>query len=250
MNTSQTLGSAQRTFVYDPEQRKVTLVVGLGMLGLAVAFPVLYLIDSEATGVEPLFLAPLVALIGLGALAHWVYTRSISLTFFEHGFSYKGEGVPYARIRGIRYKLVHVTGGAATYNKGFLHVRLDDGRRVSPSMQLDKMDEVIGNLIGCAMPTLVGGIEQALGSGQSLTYGPFALHPQGIVCRGQSIPWERVALSSSGSNTHVQLLNVDPDEGDYEVVHKAKMADLENVDALEAVAEQRRSSAIHARARG
>ena len=106
MNTSQTLGSAQRTFVYDPEQRKVTLVVGLGMLGLAVAFPVLYLIDSEATGVEPLFLAPLVALIGLGALAHWVYTRSISLTFFEHGFSYKGEGVPYARIRGIRYKLV------------------------------------------------------------------------------------------------------------------------------------------------
>ena len=50
MNTPQTLGSAQRTFVYDPEQRKVTLMVGLGMLGLAVAFPVLYAIDPEAAG--------------------------------------------------------------------------------------------------------------------------------------------------------------------------------------------------------
>ncbi|MCA9578599.1 MAG: DUF6585 family protein [Polyangiales bacterium] len=247
MNTPQTLGSAQRTFVYDPEQRKVTLMVGLGMLGLAVAFPVLYAIDPEAAGVIALYLSPLTALVGLGSLAHWVYTRGISLTFFEHGFGYRGQGVPYQDIRGIRYKLVHVTGGSASYNKGFLHVRLADGRRVSTSMQLEKMDEVIGTLIGRAMPTLHGGMLQALLSGQSLTFGPFALHPQGVVCRGKSIPWERVAFSSSGSNTHVQLMDVDPDEGDYEVVHKAKLADLENTDALEAVAEEMRSRAIRAR---
>jgi len=68
-----------------------------------------------------------------------------------------------------------------------------------------------------------------------------------LVCRGKSIPWERVALSSSGSSTHMQLLNSDPDTGDYEVVHKAKLADVENADALMAVAEQLRSKAIRAR---
>lgn len=248
MHTPETLGPAQRTFSYDPEQRKAMLLVGLVTVGLSVLLVGLYVVAPDSVGVSSVYGFVVAALIGIGALAHWAYTRGVSLTFFKDGLGYKGQGAAYTRIRGVRYKLVHVVGDAASYNKGFLHIRLDDGRRISPSIQLEAMDEVIGWVIKRSLPSLKAGMLQALASGQTLTYGPFTLHPQGVVCRGKSIPWARVALSSSGSSTHVQLMDVDPDDGDYEVVHKAKLADLENVDALEAVAEHMRASAIQARA--
>lgn len=245
---SSSLGMALRVFPYDPDQRKTTLIVGLGLIGIAIAFPVLYTIDPVAVGVVPLYFSPLLVLIGLGAIAHWFYTKDIALALHQNGFVYRGRAVPYARIRAIRYELVHVIGGSSSYNRGFFEIRLDDGTKISPSIQLESMEQVIGGVVEQAMPVLVDGLLAAIRAGQVVRSGPFEFHPQGIVCKGKSIAWARAALSSSGSNTHVQLLDVDPDEGDYTKVLEAKRSTLDNADALEIVAERLRVEAIRARA--
>jgi len=241
------LGAPLRVFPYDPDQRKTTLFIGLGLIGIAFAFPVLYALDPVAVGVVPLYFSPVVGLIGLGALAHFVYTKNISLTLYQGGFVYRDKVVPYARIRAIRYELIHVIGGASSYNRGNFEVRLDDGSKVSPTLQLETMEKVIGGVVEQAMPVLVEGLLGAIRAGNVVRSGPFEFHPQGIVCNGKSIEWARAALSSSGSNTHVQLLDVDPDEGDYTKVHEAKRSKLDNADALEVVAERLRVEAIRAR---
>ena len=146
-------------------------MVGLGMFGLSVLLIGLYVVAPDSVGESSVYSAVGAALVGIGALAHWSYTRSVSMTFFKQGFGYKGQGATYASIRGVRYKLIHVVGGSATYNKGFLHIRLDDGRRISPSMQLEAMDEVIERLIRRSTPLLMAGMLQALEQGQTLTYG-------------------------------------------------------------------------------
>ena len=240
------LGVPVSTYPYDPEQRKVSLFVGLGFLGLSVAFPVLYAIDPVAVG-QTVWLSPVVFLGGVATLIHWFYTRGISLTVHEQGFVHGALVVPYARVRGLRYKLTHVTGGSASYNRGFFELRLDDGSKAKVNIQLEHMEKVIGEIIGRTMPVLAGGIAAAVRGGQVVKSGPFELHPQGIVCKGKSIPWARVAMSSSGVDATMQLLDVDPDSGDYTKVHEAKIADVENADAIEAVAEKLRAEAIRAR---
>lgn len=247
MSVHANLGAPLRVFPYDPDQRKATLLIGLGLLGLSVAFPVLYAIDPVAAGIAPLFIAPLVALIGAGALLHVFYTRGFALTLYPSAFVYRNDVVPYDRIRGIRYRLVHVVGGSTSYNRGFFHVRLDDGRVVKTTMQLETMEDVIGGVVQQAMPVLVEGITGALRAGNVVRSGSVELHPQGVVYKGRSIPWARVALSSSGSNEHMQLLDVDPESGDYAKVCEMKLADLENADALEVVAERLRAHAIRGR---
>jgi hypothetical protein len=243
---AQTVGAPVRVFPYDKEQRKGTLLVSLGMLGLSLAFPALYYLDPVAVGTT-VYLSPVVALIGLAGLAHYAYTRSIRLTVHQGGFVYGSAVVPFSRVRAIRYKLVHVMGGSSSYNRGFFHVRLDDGSKVSTSMQLERMDEAIGSVIGQTMGVLVEGITGVLRSGQVVRAGPFELHPQGIVCRGKSIAWARAVLSSSGSDTEMSLLDVDPDGEGHSVVHKAKLADIENADAIMAVAERFRVEGLRAR---
>lgn len=240
------LGAPLTTYPYDPEQRKLSLFVGLGFLGLSVAFPVLYAIDPVAVG-QTVWLSPVVFVGGIGTLLHWLYTRGISMTVHEHGFVHGALVVPFARVRGLRYKLTHVMGGSATYNRGFFELRLDDGSKAKVNIQLENMDKAIGQVIGRTMPVLAGGIAAAVRAGQVVKSGPFELHPQGVVCKGKSVPWARVAISSSGVDATMQLLDVDPDSGDYKKVHEAKIADVENADAIEAVAETLRAEAIRAR---
>ena len=110
------MGALITTYPYDPEQRKVTLVFGLGFLGLAVAFPVLYALDANALG-QTVWLAPVLFLGGLATLAHWVYTGRISLRIHQGGFVHRGRFVPFAIIRGLRYKLVQVTGDSEPVDK-------------------------------------------------------------------------------------------------------------------------------------
>lgn len=246
--TDNNVGALVTTYPYDPEQRKVTLMVGLGFLGLAVAFPVLYAMDADAVG-QTVWLSPVLFLGGLATLAHWFYTGRISLRIHQGGYVHRGRFVPFASIRGVRYKLTQVTGGSAGYNRGFCEVRLADGSKQKVHMQLEHMEKVIGDLIGRTMPLIHEGILGAVQSGQSVKCGPFELHPQGMVCKGKSIPWARVAISTSGVDATMQLLDVDPDSGDYKKVHEAKIADVENADVVEAIAEQLRSEAIRARPR-
>lgn len=248
MTDTNSVGALIKTYPYDPDQRKVTLFVGLGFLGLAVAFPVLYALDADAVG-QTVWLSPVLFLGGLATLAHWVYTGRISLRIHEGGFVHRGRFVPFASIRGVRYKLVQVTGDSAGYNRGFCEVRVADGSKVKVHMQLEGMDKVIGDLIGRSMPLIHEGILGAVKGGQSVKCGPFELHPQGIVCKGKSIPWARVAISQSGVDATMQLLDVDPDSGDYKKVHEAKIADVENADLVEAIAEQLRREAIRSRPR-
>lgn len=246
--TDNNVGALVTTYPYDPEQRKVTLMVGLGFLGLAVAFPLLYAMDADAVG-QTVWLSPVLFLGGLATLAHWVYTGRISLRIHQGGFVHRGHFVPFNTIRGIRYKLVQVTGGSAGYNRGFCEVRVADGRKVKLHMQLENMDKVIGDLIGRTMPMIHEGILGAVKSGQTVKCGPFELHPQGMVCKGSAIPWERVAISTSGVDATMQLRDVDPDKGNSKKVHEAKIADVENADVVEAVAEQLRREAIRSRPR-
>ncbi len=246
--TDNHVGPLVTTYPYDPEQRKVTLMVGLGFLGLAVAFPVLYAMDADAVG-QTVWLSPVLFLGGLATLAHWVYTGRIVLRIHQGGYVHRGRFVPFNTIRGIRYKLTQVTGGSAGYNRGFCEVRLADGSKQKVHMQLEHMEKVIGDLIGRTMPLVHEGILGALTSGQSVKCGPFELHPQGMVCKGKSIPWARVAISTSGVDATMQLLDVDPDSGDYKKVHEAKIADVENADVVEAIAEQLRGEAIRSRPR-
>jgi hypothetical protein len=248
MSNGNTLGALIATHRYDPDQRKVTLVVGLGFLGLSVAFPLLYWMDPDAVG-QTVWLAPVLFVGGLATLSYWVYTGRISLRIHEGGFVHRGRYVPFARVRGLRYELVHVTGGSAAHNRGFCEVRLDDGSKVRVHMQLEDMGDVIGELIGHTMPLVHEGITAALDGGQSVTCGPFQLHPEGVVCKGKSVPWARVAFSTSGIDATMQLLDVDPDSGDSKKVHKAKLADVENSDVVEAIASERRAAAIRARPR-
>lgn len=242
------IGAPLVTFPYDPEQRQVSFVVGLGFLGLAVVFPTLYWLDPVAVG-QTVWLAPVVFVGGLLTLAHWAYTRGISLTVHQGGFVHRSCVVPYARVRGIRYKLVHVSGGHASYNRGFCEVRLDDGSKAKLHMQLESMEKVIGRIVGDTLPMMVEGIAATLTGGQVVRAGPFELHREGVMCKGRSIPWARVAISSSGVDATMQLLDVDPDSGDYTKVLEAKIADVENADAVEAVAEKLRAQAIRARVR-
>lgn len=246
--TDNHVGPLVTTYPYDPEQRKVALMVGLGFLGLAVAFPVLYAMDADAVG-QTVWLSPVLFLGGLATLAHWVYTGRIVLRIHQGGYVHRGRFVPFNTIRGIRYKLTQVTGGSAGYNRGFCEVRLADGSKQKVHMQLEHMEKVIGDLIGRTMPLIHEGILGALTSGQSVKCGPFELHPQGMVCKGKSIPWARVAISTSGVDATMQLLDVDPDSGDYKKVHEAKIADVENADVVEAIAEQLRGEAIRSRPR-
>ena len=99
------------------------------MLGISIE-----IIGEPALAGEPR--GTVVALIGLCGLAHFAYTRGIRLTVHQGGFVYGNAVVPFSRVRAIRYKLVHVMGGSNNYNRGFFHVRLDDGSKVSTSMQL------------------------------------------------------------------------------------------------------------------
>ncbi|MBK8411229.1 MAG: hypothetical protein IPL19_25090 [Sandaracinaceae bacterium] len=248
MTDTNTVGALITTYPYDPEQRKVTLWVGLGFLGLSVAFPILYALDADAVG-QTVWLSPVLFVGGLLTLAHWVYTGRISLRIHQGGFVHRGRFVPFASIRGLRYKLVQVIGESGGYNRGFCEVRVADGSKVKVHMQLEGMEKVIGDLVGRSMPLICEGILGAVKSGQTVTCGPFQLHPQGMVCKGKSIPWARVAISQSGVDATMQLLDVDPDSGDYKKVHEAKIADVENADAVEAVAEQLRTEAIRARPR-
>jgi hypothetical protein len=243
--SAQSLGAPLANYPYDPEQRKVSLFVGLGFLGLAVAFPVLYWLDPVAVG-QTVFLSPVVAVGGILTLAHWAYTAGISLSVHQGGFVHGAHVVPWGRVRGIRYKLVHVIGGSATYNRGFFEVRLDDGSKVKTNMQLENMEKVIGHVVAQTMPILCEGMAQAIRAGQVVRCGPFELQSQGIVCKGKSIPWARAALSTGGDAT-LQLLDVAPDGSGHTKVHEAKIADVENSDALEALAEQLRVQALRAR---
>jgi hypothetical protein len=241
------LGAPLRVFAYDPDQKKTTLLTGLGLVGIGVAFPVLYAIDPVAVGIAPLYFAPLVVLIGVAAIAYvLLYARTVSLTLYQGGFVYRGESVPYDAIRGISYELIHVI-GSSSYNRGFFRVRLADGRTVSTSMQLERMEEVIGGVVQHAMPVLVEGIVGAVRAGSVVHAGPFELHPQGVVCKGKAVPWARAVLSSTGSNEHMTLMDVDPEGNGHVDVHKAKLAKVENADAVSAVAERLRVEALRAR---
>ena len=62
------IGAPLVTFPYDPEQRQVSFVVGLGFLGLAVVFPTLYWLDPVAVG-QTVWVAPVVFVGGLLTLA-------------------------------------------------------------------------------------------------------------------------------------------------------------------------------------
>lgn len=246
-DASATLGPLVHTYPYDPDQRSVTLFVGLGMFAIAVAFPVLYWIDPLAVGVLPVYLSPLLVAIGLACAAHWVWSGRVRLEIHAGGFVYGGHAVSWSRVRGVRYKLVEVIGGSASYNRGFCKVRLDDGTFVVPTMQLESMDRAIGSLIEGSSPVIGAGLLAALGAGEVLKFGPYELAREGIRCKGTIVPWARAALSSSGFPPHLSLLDVDPDSGDSRKVHEAKAEEIESVDVVERVGEQLRVEAIRAR---
>ena len=105
MTDTNTVGALITTYPYDPEQRKVTLWVGLGFLGLSVAFPILYALDADAVG-QTVWLSPVLFVGGLLTLAHWVYTGRISLRIHQGGFVHRGRFVPFASIRGLRYNRI------------------------------------------------------------------------------------------------------------------------------------------------
>lgn len=247
VGASSSLGPLVHTYAYDPDQRSVTLFVGLGMFGIAIAFPVLYWIDPVAVGILPIYLSPLLVAIGIGCGVHWVWSGRVRLEIHEGGFVYRGQAVPWSRVRGVRYKLVEVVGGSASYNRGFCKVRLDDGSFVVPTMQLESMDRAIGAFIEGSAPVLGAGFLAALGAGEILKFGPYELAREGVRCKGTIVPWARAAFTSSGYPPHLSLLDVDPDSGDSRKVHEAKTEDVESADVVERLGEQLRVEAIRSR---
>jgi hypothetical protein len=191
--------------VFRARPTEVNLLLALGIVGTGLG------LASLAIGVWALIFAtttygpaavprwsnawfgasPVLGFIGIACLLRAWWLRRLRLEAHADGLRIgrgpRARWIPWPEIREVRAASAGARGAYAA-----LDLRLEDGHRVRHTRTLPDLDALVERVKRGAFPGLLEACRQQFNEGQTLTFGPLRLTPEGVQAGRKAIQWKDV----------------------------------------------------------